>query len=156
MEGFVFIQLEEALLIYGGKSNSSTEPSRIFLFDLSKNEWSFHETKGDIPPNISYPAYWYDPPKYVFIHGGKVGNKSSDETYLLDLETYTWRKIFSVQHPTSRYGHCAVVRHEEKQAYIFGGAIILKDKEKYHDNINRFEFSNKHYFINHYYFYRIH
>ena len=130
-----------SLFILSGQSENTPVPPTVHLLDLTNNTWSKPETKGEGPQALSYPAGWYDPP-YVFIHGGRTKDKSINETLLLDLETFCWRKIFTMEQPSSRYGHSAV-RNEDKQAYIFGGCNIGKKDERYLCDLHKLEYSKK-------------
>ena len=129
-----------SLLVVSGQSDNVPLPSTVHLLDLSSNKWSIPQTNGEVPQNLSYPAGWYDPP-YVFIHGGRTKDKSLNDTYFLDLESFTWRKIFTMEQPSSRYGHCAV-RNEDKQAYIFGGCNIGKKNERFLSDLNKLEYKS--------------
>lgn len=129
-----------SLLVLTGQSDNAPLLSTVYLLDLSNNKWSTPQTKGEVPQCLSYPAGWYDPP-YVFIHGGRTKDKSLNDTYFLDLESFTWRKIFTMEQPSSRYGHCAV-RNDDKQAYIFGGCNIGKKNERFLSDLNKLEYKS--------------
>ena len=140
-EGFLFLELPDmnSLLYLGG---SSPENFGLYLFDIINSSWSKAELKGDIPAPLSYCAGWYDSP-YLFIHGGKSlqENKSLKETYLIDISSMTIHKIFTIEEPSSRYGHTAV-KNNDKQAYIFGGCNIGKKNERYLSDLHKMEYKN--------------
>ena len=124
-EGFLFLEPPDmnSLSYLGG---SSPEKFGLYLLDIINSSWSKAELKGNIPAPLNYCAGWYDSP-YLFIHGGKSlqENKSLKETYLIDISSMTFHKIFTIEEPSSRYGHTAV-KNNDKQAYIFGGCNIGK------------------------------
>ena len=140
-EGFLFLEAPDinSLLYLGG---SSTENFGLYLFNIINSSWSKSELKGDILPLMQYFAGWYDPP-YLFIHGGKSlqDNKSLKETYLIDISSMTTHKIFTIEEPSSRYGHSAV-KNNDKQAYIFGGCNIGKKNERYLNDLHKMEYKN--------------
>ena len=140
-EGFLFLELPDinSLLYLGG---SSPENFGLYLFDIINSSWSKSELKGDLPPPMNYCAGWYDSP-YLFIHGGKSlqENKSLKETYLIDISSMTIHKIFTIEEPSSRYGHSAV-KNNDKQAYIFGGCNIGKKNERYLSDLHKMEYKN--------------
>lgn len=79
---------------------------------------------------------------YLFFQGGRSNqDKSLSDTYFLDVESYTWRKLFTMEQPSSRYGHKAV-RNDDKQAYIFGGCNIGKKESRYLNDLHKCEYSN--------------
>ena len=140
-EGFLFLELPDinSLLYLGG---SSPENFGLYIFDIEKAIWSKPELKGDIPPPMAYAAGWYDPP-FLFIHGGKSlnENKSLKETYLIDITSMIIHQIFTIEEPSSRYGHLAV-KNNDKQAYIFGGCNIGKKSERYLSDLHKMEYKN--------------
>ena len=140
-EGFLFTEVPDinSLLYLGG---SSPENFGLYLFDIINCSWSKHELKGDLPPPINFCAGWYDSP-YLFIHGGKSikDNKSLKETYLIDISSMTIHKIFTIEEPSSRYGHAAI-KNNDKQAYIFGGCNIGKKNERYLNDLHKMEYKN--------------
>ena len=140
-EGFLFTELPDinSLLFLGG---SSEENFGLYLFDIINSSWSKTELKGDLPPPINFFAGWYDSP-YLFIHGGKSlkENKSLKETYLIDISSLTIHKIFTIEEPSSRYGHSAI-KNNDKQAYIFGGCNIGKKNERYLNDLHKMEYKN--------------
>ena len=140
-EGFLFINISDrnSFLFIGG---TSKENYGIYLFDLNTNSWSHPEIKGEIPHPSNYFAGWYDYP-FLFIHGGKslLENKSLNETYLIDISTFTSYKVFTMEQPSSRYGHCAV-HNNDKQAYIFGGCNIGKKNERFLSDLHKLEYKS--------------
>ena len=140
-EGFLFLEIPDinSLLYLGG---SSSENFGLYLLNIIDSSWSKSELKGDILPFIQFFAGWYDPP-YLFIHGGKSlqENKSLKETYLIDISSMTTHKIFTIEEPSSRYGHTAV-KNNEKQAYIFGGCNIGKKNERFLNDLHKMEYKN--------------
>ncbi len=140
-EGFLFLELPDInSLLYLGVTSSNT--FGLYLFDIINSTWSKCELKGDIPSPMNYFAGWYDSP-YLFIHGGKSlqENKSLKETYLIDISSMSINKIFTIEEPSSRYGHSAV-KNNDKQAYIFGGCNIGKKNERYLNDLHKMEYKN--------------
>ena len=141
IEGFLFLELPDinSLVYLGG---SSQENLGLYLFNLVNLSWSKIDLKGDLPSPMNYFAGWYDSP-FLFIHGGKSlqENKSLKETYLIDISSMTIHKIFTIEEPSSRYGHSAV-KNNEKQAYIFGGCNIGKKNERFLNDLHKMEYKN--------------
>ena len=142
-EGFLFLELPDlnSLLYLGG---SSPDSFGLYLFDINNSTWLKSSLKGDFLPPMSYFAGWYDSP-FLFIHGGKSfqkgENKSFKETYLIDISTMTIHKLFTIEEPSSRYGHMAI-KNNDKQAYIFGGCNIGKKSERYLNDLHKMEYKN--------------
>ena len=140
-DGFLFLEAPDinSLLFFGGTSQNNFG---LYLYDILNSSWSKPELKGDIPPPMSHFAGWYDTP-YLFIHGGKslTENKSLKETYLIDIEALIAYKIFTIEEPSSRYGHMAV-KNNDKQAYIFGGCNIGKKSERFLSDLHKMEYKN--------------
>ena len=142
-EGFLFLELPDlnSLLYLGG---SSPDSFGLYLFDINNSTWLKSSLKGDFLPPMNYFAGWYDSP-FLFIHGGKSLNpeekKSFKETYLIDISTMTIHKLFTIEEPSSRYGHMAI-KNNDKQAYIFGGCNIGKKSERYLNDLHKMEYKN--------------
>ena len=142
-EGFLFLELPDlnSLLYLGG---SSAENFGLYLFDINNSTWVKSSLKGDNLPPMNYFSGWYDAP-FLFIHGGKSlqkgENKSFKETYLIDISTMTIHKLFTIEEPSSRYGHMAI-KNNDKQAYIFGGCNIGKKSERYLNDLHKMEYKN--------------
>ena len=142
-EGFLFLELPDlnSLLYLGG---SSPENFGLYLFDINNSTWVKSSLKGDNLPPMNYFSGWYDAP-FLFINGGKSlqkgENKSFKETYLIDISTMTIHKLFTIEEPSSRYGHMAI-KNNDKQAYIFGGCNIGKKSERYLNDLHKMEYKN--------------
>ena len=142
-EGFLFLELPDlnSLLYLGG---STPENFGLYLFDINNSTWEKSTLKGDTLPPMNYFSGWYDMP-FLFIHGGKSlqkgENKSFKETYLIDIATKTIHKLFTIEEPSSRYGHMAI-KNNDKQAYIFGGCNIGKKNERYLNDLHKMEYKN--------------
>ena len=142
-EGFLFLELPDlnSLLYLGG---SSPETFGLYIFDINNSTWVKSTLKGDNLPPMNYFAGWYETP-FLFIHGGrglqKGENKSFKETYLIDISTMTIHKLFTIEEPSSRYGHMAI-KNNDKQAYIFGGCNIGKKNERYLNDLHKMEYKN--------------
>ena len=142
-EGFLFLELPDlnSLLYLGG---SSPETFGLYIFDINNSTWMKSTLKGDNLPPMNYFAGWYETP-FLFIHGGrglqKGENKSFKETYLIDISTMTIHKLFTIEEPSSRYGHMAI-KNNDKQAYIFGGCNIGKKNERYLNDLHKMEYKN--------------
>ena len=142
-EGFLFLELPDlnSLLYLGG---SNVETFGLYIFDINKSIWIKESLKGDPLPPMNYFSGWYDSP-FLFIHGGKSlqknENKSFKETYLIDISSMTIHKLFTIEEPSSRYGHMAI-KNNDKQAYIFGGCNIGKKNERYLSDLHKMEYKN--------------
>ena len=53
----------------------------------------------------------------------------------------TIHKLFTIEEPSSRYGHMAI-KNNDKQAYIFGGCNIGKKSERYLNDLHKMEYKN--------------
>jgi len=142
-DGILFLELPDlnSLLYLGG---SSPDSFGLYLFDINNSTWLKSSLKGDFLPPMNYFAGWYDSP-FLFIHGGKSlqseEKKSFKETYLIDISTMTIHKLFTIEEPSSRYGHMAI-KNNDKQAYIFGGCNIGKKSERYLNDLHKMEYKN--------------
>jgi len=140
-EGFLFLELPDlnSLLYLGG---STVEAFGLYIFDINNSTWVKASLKGDPLPPMNFFSGWYDTP-FLFIHGGKSlqENKSLKETYLIDISSMTIHKLFTIEEPSSRYGHMAI-KNNDKQAYIFGGCNIGKKNERYLNDLHKMEYKN--------------
>ena len=138
-QGFIFTIIPElnSFLFIGGNSASDFG---LFLYNLNTNNWTKQQTCGIPFPPIHYCAYWYNSP-YLFLHGGKslTENKSLNETFLLEIPKFQLFKVFTMENPTSRYGHSGCIDNE-KHAYIFGGCNIGKKNERYLADLHKLEY----------------
>ena len=138
-QGFIFTIIPElnSFLYIGG---TSTSDFGLFLYNLNTNTWTKQQTSGINFPPIHYCAFWYNSP-YLFIHGGKslTENKSLNETFLLEIPKFKLYKVFTMENPSSRYGHSGCIDNE-KHAYIFGGCNIGKKNERFLADLHKLEF----------------
>ena len=140
-EGFLFLSITDinSFLFLGG---TTLENYGLYLFNLNTNSWSNPKLNGELPSPSTYIAGWYDSP-YLFIHGGKslLENKSQNETFLIDISTFTSYKVFTMEQPSSRYGHSAI-HNNDKQAYIFGGCNIGKKSDRFLSDLHKLEYKS--------------
>ncbi|KAJ9282659.1 hypothetical protein DTO021C3_9277 [Paecilomyces variotii] len=116
-------------------SNSSTATylsmGTVDLIDVASIDdtrqngtWYSQETSGDIPdPRIEFCLVAMEAPDKsshnIYLYGGRNGDQTFDQIYILSLPSFTWTKIFQGNSP--RYGHtCNMVG--ARQMITIGGA----------------------------------
>jgi hypothetical protein len=65
---------------------------------------------------------WYESP-YLFIYGGlSAEGKSLNDTYILNMETFQWRRFFYLEGPPPRlyFGFCEY----GQSSYLIGGSSM--------------------------------
>eukprot|EP00357_Protocruzia_adherens_P002919 CAMPEP_0114984108 /NCGR_PEP_ID=MMETSP0216-20121206/7083_1 /TAXON_ID=223996 /ORGANISM="Protocruzia adherens, Strain Boccale" /LENGTH=550 /DNA_ID=CAMNT_0002346187 /DNA_START=205 /DNA_END=1857 /DNA_ORIENTATION=- len=101
-----YLHDREQILLFGGMSK--TRSSEVFLFDIESSKWSHESTTGRVPTPRCYHALWYDPP-YVYLHGGQGDKRRSvGDLFVLNVDTFIWKRIFVIESPSAREHHSAV------------------------------------------------
>jgi hypothetical protein len=113
--------------------------NEVKVFDLDTRRWSSQPTSGSIPPpSVDFSFTSPDKKKAVVFGGYQPPTGITNDTFLLDMETWVWTKLsgesdtsFSLPHPTpsllahpsARDGHtaCVVERAPRPLVLVTGG-----------------------------------
>ena len=95
--GAYFFSHKENIYLIGGYGYWETK-SIITKFNFNSGDWEIVNTKGQQPKGIDQGTYFIDNNKlYVFDFLSRDTNtqkeKRNDNLYVLDLETFNWRKL---------------------------------------------------------------
>lgn len=119
-EGFalVFLSDKNKYLLFGGVSH--VRYCDVYTLSRETLKWHQESCNGEIPKELSYCSYWYDPP-YFFFNGGRNKEITLSDTYFLNTNNWEWKKVFTMDQPAARYHHFAVKIPNKQEAIIFGG-----------------------------------
>jgi len=99
--GFVMISVNSKILIYGGgywQQNSPVDRywkekyTDLFIFDTKTHAFTKIDTSGPHPLTGTFPAHALLGSNW-FIIGGAYDQEVSNEIYMLDIVTFTWRRL---------------------------------------------------------------
>lgn len=82
--------------------------------------WMLQVCTGEVPPSTLEFAYWFEGSN-LFINGGICGEVSNSSTFFLNIDTWIWKKAFTMDLPSARHLHCAIKVPNKEEAYIYGG-----------------------------------
>jgi len=117
--------VNEDIILFGGmKDNNNVEGSYLndtWLYNYSENHWS--EVQSSIGPgDRNTPAMVYDPTKErVILFGGINQDYFFNDTWELDLNTYEWSKIETVNTPGFVADAGLVFDEVNQEIVLFGG-----------------------------------
>jgi len=113
-----FVEHDGQLWLFGGYGENKRSLNDVCVFKPQHNKWDSVLTHGDAPrPVYLHTAVVYDRKMWVF--GGNVASKESDELHVFDFLTSTWSRVNFSNGPPARYGHAACVIGENM--IIVGG-----------------------------------
>ncbi|XP_034190828.1 kelch domain-containing protein 4 isoform X1 [Osmia lignaria lignaria] len=132
---------KDELIIFGGEFHDGRTTfvyGDMFIYSLSKNEWTIIKAPGSPPPRCSHQAVTTTANKgELWIFGGEFTSPSESQFYhYRDLWVYRfaekkWEKISSPGGPSARSGHRMTLI--KKQLIVFGG---------FHDNLRDYKYYN--------------
>ena len=105
------------LILFGGALQVTTNANDLWIFEIKHNKWKeIKYDNDDIRPSILAFHSMRKYGKYSILFGGCTGEWENDtykymnDLYLLDLETFKWKKIISNNLPSERcaLGMCIV------------------------------------------------
>lgn len=109
------------MIVFGGQF-SMVKRNDLLELDLASMKWTDHtkRCKGKAPEKRhSHTAVLGEDGDWMLIFGG-ISNKHENDVHLLDLNTFTWKKITPTGDiPSARYGHRAITHNGEM--FVFGG-----------------------------------
>ena len=111
----------DRMLIFGGRSSSSSYSSSVWAFDLTADSWSEVTTTGTAPPPTAEAVAQLDVDRdRLLVFGGDPGGFSgTNGLFALDLATNTWTEITAAGAPSARLYHAsAILGHE---LIVYGG-----------------------------------
>ncbi|KAG4086297.1 hypothetical protein H8356DRAFT_1735310 [Neocallimastix lanati (nom. inval.)] len=127
---------EEELFIFGGTTGVKLL-NDSFIYNFKKNIWREVKTTGDIPSPRSINSGVYVNNEFlknsVVIFGGSQYNTQAindPSTYILNMDTFKWKKINATLSPSIRLGHTMTYNPISSEIYLFGG---LNNTEVYND-----------------------
>ncbi|CAN8246270.1 unnamed protein product [Cochlearia groenlandica] len=107
------------MFVIGGRSDPLNILNDVWMFDISKSEWSLQRCIGsEFPPRHRHAAASVGSKVYIF--GGLSNGKVLSSLHLLDTKDLRWKEIEQRgQWPGARHSHAMVAY--STQLYMFGG-----------------------------------
>ncbi|MCA9610058.1 MAG: hypothetical protein KC619_30890 [Myxococcales bacterium] len=114
--------MRDRMLVFGGRSSSSSYSNAVWAFDLATDTWSEVATTGDTPAPVAEAIATYDAPRdRLVVFGGDPGGfVGSAGMYALDLATNAWTQLDATGGPGARLYHAGTRVGDE--LVVFGGA----------------------------------
>lgn len=130
---YTFDLSRKLIYIFGGRyrKQSAAGPYTLFqdlwAFDVNTDKWKEIVTKGDKPSARTNSSMVYDDINdQIILFGGNTSTsglhfKAQNDTYILDLKTYTWTRIQTSPTPRARLFHALVMDGKWKRVIMYGG-----------------------------------
>ena len=116
------VTYKNIIYVFGGINKKSECVNSTYSLDVSTGTWKEIEASGEIPPaRMRHSAVVAD--HYMIIHGGKNSKTDMNDIWALDLETFKWTELKSMngEEPllVERFSHRAFVTGH--YLFIIGG-----------------------------------
>jgi N-acetylneuraminic acid mutarotase len=126
--GHVGVSNQGKMYIFGGSDTNSTLLNDLHEYDPATNKWRSIETTNKPTQRYGTASSVYDNKLYIF--GGLVPSssgpgKSVNDTWCLDLTTFTWTEVKTKPSETGNYPsprHFSTYATAKEDLWIFGGA----------------------------------
>ena len=108
------IQIDDnTLFIHNGHDNDNEKISDLWKFDISSNQWTEIEQKGEVPPGRNgHSLHLHN--GYLIMFGGILEiTKESEDIYVFQIETSTWKLIDMSLGPQNLC--CSFLSHTPKE-----------------------------------------
>ncbi len=126
----IYDSFNEAVVMYGGHW-SITENGRMVSHGYSDGVWTYNYpsdswTKVDTADSLP-KRYWHtlaydeDRGKMVVFGGSGENNAVLDDTWLFDLSTSTWERLYTDEKPPGRENSALVYDSVHERLILFGG-----------------------------------
>ena len=92
-----------------------------WIYDCASSEWSPAKNSGNPPPRMCSRMVCDTRNKIMVVFGGDAQTHYLHDTWILDLETDTWRKSTSTGSPEARASHFTVYDPSTRMVIIGGG-----------------------------------
>ncbi|MCF8370155.1 MAG: PKD domain-containing protein [Bacteroidales bacterium] len=117
---------EEKVIIFGGWTGNVYASDKMWLFDLSNDNWTQLSNGG--PSVRDRMAMEYLGGDKLLLFGGFAGGSQGghkNDTWIFDLSENSWTEIYPTLVPSSRAGHDMALLNRDGSADVlmFGGAI---------------------------------
>ena len=115
---------DTAMVIFGGVTYPGGYiTDQLWILDLNTLLWEQIEPSGEWPPptRCNYATYRWSAHEMVMF-GGRWGGERYNTTWILDLETYTWRNLeYENTPPTPREGAPILILQDSPNMLVYGG-----------------------------------
>jgi len=117
-------------LLFSQNKPKTNDSQNVYIYDPAENSWQIQKCKDKIPSKRIFHHSWYEAPNF-FVYGGTSQDKKIlFDIYVLNTDSWTWKKFFSLDGPLARL-HSAFVNLGVKK-YLIGGAsypenLVLND-----------------------------
>ncbi|KAM3129326.1 hypothetical protein pb186bvf_018542 [Paramecium bursaria] len=122
----IYVKRYNWIVLFGGISNGRLND--VMIFDINKEEWKVQQTQGRQPSPRCYHTGFYDEiSNNLFFYGGQ-GDKGRSMTdfYVLNMQTFIWKRLFILEVPPNRHNH-TLTDYQSQEKIIFGGACLPED-----------------------------
>jgi uncharacterized protein (TIGR03437 family) len=116
----IFDPARRRLMLFGGEASGFFNDT--WAFDIATAQWELVNSGTDGPSRRYGHSGVYDAPRHrMIISHGFTSAGRFDDTWALDLATYTWRDISPQTRPLRRCLHHAAVDPAREVMYLYGG-----------------------------------
>ena len=123
---------EDRMLVFGGRfRTASSGPyelyNEVWALDLADLSWELLTTPGGPSARVNTAAAYNAERHEMVVFGGNSSNNGAsfiphNDTWILDLETETWRELStSPDKPSKRLFHAAAMNTEENLLFVYAG-----------------------------------
>jgi N-acetylneuraminic acid mutarotase len=130
----------DRIVLWGGRRLEPLEDNSVWAYDYESNTWTEHVTSGGPEKPLAYPSMVYlEALGQMFVFGGAdldstfVGDLTN-QSWLYDLESNTWRGLNAANTPPPIYLHAAAYDRMDGQVVVFGG-----ERERPYSNVTNGE-----------------
>eukprot|EP00931_Biecheleriopsis_adriatica_P091137 TRINITY_DN65037_c0_g1_i1.p1 TRINITY_DN65037_c0_g1~~TRINITY_DN65037_c0_g1_i1.p1 ORF type:complete len:1107 (-),score=245.62 TRINITY_DN65037_c0_g1_i1:79-3399(-) len=118
-----------SMIVFGGLGPPLEQPPLVMVFDLVQAKWKVPQVTGTPPrQRQGHTANAVQDDRYLCVFGGLEPTAEQgvarihNDTHLLDLVSFAWRKMECTGRPAARFGHTAtnLPGHPEKLLVIGG------------------------------------
>ncbi|CAD5110667.1 DgyrCDS44 [Dimorphilus gyrociliatus] len=120
----------------GGDGFDSTD---FWIYHTNTDEWTKLESHGDAPKRLQSHSLHPDwDNNLIYIFGGLYGLDTP--LWSFDIDNRLWTKIESLNGPSSRTGHEAILEKDNRYLHVFGGYVSVQGSTNEHwtfDTLNK-------------------
>lgn len=135
----------DLLIGFGGTTGSAVDAG-VFVYCISRNEWSTPHVTGPCPlPRTQHSAVMVSPTQMLVFGGCSAAGVFFNDTYILDILSWAWSKpqVLNAA-PPPRYHHSMVMTECGKVRQKGGGALLARGSNGCFDGSQCFGWRHEH------------